>query len=144
MGKIVIEKKDIDILDILRINARSSLSDISRETNIPLSTVFDRVRRVESNLIKKYTSFIDFGNIGVRNKRGLIITGEMPELKSHSINKIMRLDEGRLFIELCHNSQNSVKEFDEEMKKSKCSILHDFEYEPIVEEKIIPSTLFNE
>ena len=52
------------ILNELRKNARVSLLEVAKKTDIPLSTIYDKVDHYEKDLIKKYTSLLDFSNIG--------------------------------------------------------------------------------
>ena len=47
---------DIKILDCLKKNAREKASDISKEIHLAVSTVIERIRKMESSgLIKAYT-----------------------------------------------------------------------------------------
>jgi len=53
------------ILRHLRRNARKSFSLISRETGIPVTTVFDNYQKLEkSGIIKKHASLLDFRKLG--------------------------------------------------------------------------------
>ena len=54
--------KDIHIIKNLRNNGRQSFVDISKKTNIPVSTVYDRLTK--TNLIDKYTCLLNFENLG--------------------------------------------------------------------------------
>jgi len=56
--------KDMMLLSNLRANARETLTNISKRTNIPISTIFDRLKLHEKNLIKKHTAIIDFALLG--------------------------------------------------------------------------------
>ncbi len=60
----MLPEKDLLILKHLRSNARKTLTSISKETSIPTSTVFDKLRVHEKGIIKKYTSIIDFPKLG--------------------------------------------------------------------------------
>jgi len=60
----MLSEKDRVILGELRRNARTPLAEISRNNNIPLTTVFNKVRRFEEDFIQKHTSFIDFSKLG--------------------------------------------------------------------------------
>ncbi|MCG2718649.1 MAG: Lrp/AsnC family transcriptional regulator [Nanoarchaeota archaeon] len=64
---------DLQVLDELRKNARKSLTNISNNTRIPLSTVFKKVVKLEKNLINKYVSLIDFNKIGSGIRIHLVI-----------------------------------------------------------------------
>jgi len=56
---------NILILKHLRNNARKNFSEISRQTGIPVTTVFDNYQKLRKNkVITKHSSFIDFRKIG--------------------------------------------------------------------------------
>ena len=53
------------ILKNLRADARKSFTHISKDTRIPVTTVFDNYRRLaRSRVITKHTSLIDFRKLG--------------------------------------------------------------------------------
>lgn len=68
--------KDVDLLILgeLRRNSRQTLAEISRKTDVPISTIYDRIRFHEDKLIKKHTSIIDFGLLGYSIRTKLLIT----------------------------------------------------------------------
>jgi len=49
---------------LLRDNARLPLTLISRTTRIPVSTIFDTLRELNGNVIRKYTTIVDFKQLG--------------------------------------------------------------------------------
>jgi len=60
----VIKRKDLLIMSHLRNNARKNLTCISKETRIPISTLFNRLKNFESHFIKKHTAILDFSKLG--------------------------------------------------------------------------------
>jgi len=81
-----LSEKEILILLVLRKNSRQSLAEISRKTNIPLSTIFDNLRRLEEKLITKHTSLIDFPKLGFNIKVVILLkTNKRNELKNFLI-----------------------------------------------------------
>jgi len=58
------KETDKQILKHLRRNARDSITNISRRTGIPTSTVFLKIRDHENSIIKKHTSLIDYSKLG--------------------------------------------------------------------------------
>ena len=58
------KEKELILLRHLRSNARKSLAKISKETKIPVSTLFDTLKKLENSVIKKHTSLIDFSKLG--------------------------------------------------------------------------------
>jgi DNA-binding Lrp family transcriptional regulator len=59
-----ITETELLILSHIRKNARKSIAGISAETDIPVSTVLSRLRLLEANVVKKYTTLVDFQKIG--------------------------------------------------------------------------------
>jgi len=57
-------EEDIKIISNLRRNARASLVKISESTNIPQSTIYDKLKTYERDVIKKHTCLIDFKKLG--------------------------------------------------------------------------------
>ncbi len=60
----MLNNKDLEIITQLRKNARKSLTRMSKKTSIPVSTIYDRLKVHENSLIKKFTSLIDFNELG--------------------------------------------------------------------------------
>jgi DNA-binding Lrp family transcriptional regulator len=59
-----ISKAELLILSYIRKNARKSIAGISAETNISVSTVLSKLNLLEANVIKKYTTLVDFQKLG--------------------------------------------------------------------------------
>jgi Lrp/AsnC family leucine-responsive transcriptional regulator len=61
----VLDSKDAIILDILKNNAKKTTHQISNETNIPITTVHNRIKKLESSgIIEKYTIWINRKKLG--------------------------------------------------------------------------------
>ena len=67
--------KDMQILCHLRQDARMPLTKMSKKTHIPVSTIFDKIKTYENNLIVRHTTLIDFGQLGY-NTRGEVKDNE--------------------------------------------------------------------
>lgn len=57
-------KRDALLMTFFRKNARENLTQISRMTHIPVSTIFDKLHEFEKGLIQKHTTLIDFRRLG--------------------------------------------------------------------------------
>ncbi|MBI5392766.1 Lrp/AsnC family transcriptional regulator [Candidatus Woesearchaeota archaeon] len=57
-------EEDIKIISNLRRNARASLVKISESTSIPQSTIYDKLKTYERDVIKKHTCLVDFKKLG--------------------------------------------------------------------------------
>jgi DNA-binding Lrp family transcriptional regulator len=52
------------IIASFRNNARENLTTASRKIRIPISTIYDKLRRLESSIITKYVTLLDFRALG--------------------------------------------------------------------------------
>ncbi len=60
-----LDEKDLQVLDELKHNAKKTTSQISRRINIPITTVHNRIKKLERlGVIKKYTVEIDHAKLG--------------------------------------------------------------------------------
>ena len=54
------DPKDLAILSCLRVNAREKLKKIAKDVKLPISTVYDRIKKMEKEgIIKKYSCLIE-------------------------------------------------------------------------------------
>lgn len=88
------KEKETILLRHLRKNSRKSLSEISQKTKIPVSTLFEKLKNLESSVIKRHTTFIDFSKVGYNLKVGFSIKAKDKEdmeyflMKNESINNL--------------------------------------------------------
>ncbi len=70
----IMDKKDEQILQILKKNAKIGTQKISNITGIPITTVHNRIKKLEKNgIIKNYSIFIDYSKIG-KKLSALVLT----------------------------------------------------------------------
>jgi len=99
-------KKDLLILSNLRKNARMSLTNMSKATSIPISTIFDKLKVHENNIIKKHTALIDFEKLGFSTRANICIKidkekrNEAKEylIKHQNINSVFKINNGFDFL----------------------------------------------
>lgn len=99
-------KRDTALLRALRSNARLSLTQMSRLTKIPISTLFDKLKVHEKKTILKHTSIVDFSMLGFNTKVQFLIRAPnqvRERLKSHlssleQINTVFRITNGFDFL----------------------------------------------
>ena len=95
-------KKDLKILSELRQNARMSLTKMSKKTQIPVSTIFDRLKLNEKNIIIKHTSLLDFNKLGYNTRANITIkvnkedkeTLKQHLIRHHQINSVYKINNG--------------------------------------------------
>jgi DNA-binding Lrp family transcriptional regulator len=118
--KFKIAKKDIALLRLLRENSRLTLTQISRKTKIPISTLYDRLRLLEKNKIVRHTTLVDFSKFGFTTKVHFLIKAPpavrkplQSFLQEHTcINSICETaDEFQLFAEGIFENMSSAQQF---------------------------------
>jgi len=61
----MIDNKDLKILELLKLNARFTTKQISKKTLLPITTVHNRIKKLENlGVIKNYSVVIDHRKIG--------------------------------------------------------------------------------
>jgi len=69
-----IDEIDRKILEILKRNAKASLKEISRDLDLPITTVYYRLKRLEKEgIIDSYTIKINYEKLGYRVKAFILI-----------------------------------------------------------------------
>lgn len=73
------DKLDQQLLRILRENSRAKASDISRQINLSVSAVIDRIHRFEDRgIITRYTVALDYNALGYGIRAWLHVQLEQP------------------------------------------------------------------
>ena len=102
----MIDPKDAVLLAHLRKNARATLTDISRETEIPVSTIFERLKGSLGKYVKKYTCILDNTQTGFTARATLILKVDKYEkveigqflIKHQNVNTLYRINNGYDFL----------------------------------------------
>jgi DNA-binding Lrp family transcriptional regulator len=119
----MISNKELLILNHLRIDSRKSLAEISRNTEIPISTIFDKLLKLEKNVIKRYVSLLDFQKLGYSVKVHFMfkIGEDIDKFKKFlidhkKINSISKLSGGFDFlVEGIFKDMKELTEFSEDL-----------------------------
>ena len=92
----MVTENDLKLVSYLRKNSREKLTRISKETSIPISTLFDMMKCLENGVIVKSTILVDFSKLGY-------------DTRAHVFLKVDRGCKGRLIKHLTYNKNvNSV------------------------------------
>ncbi len=67
-----VKKKDMVILSYLRQNARMQLTHLSKMSDIPVSTLFDKLK-TSTPFIQKYTALVDFQPLGFATRAMIVL-----------------------------------------------------------------------
>jgi DNA-binding Lrp family transcriptional regulator len=69
----VVNEKELLLLSFFRKDARMPLTQISRLTKIPVSTIYDKLKRFEEGVIFRHTTLLDFKKLGFDLKMHLFL-----------------------------------------------------------------------
>jgi DNA-binding Lrp family transcriptional regulator len=97
-------KKDLLIITNLRNNARMPLTKMSKNTHIPVSTIFDRLK--VNDIIVKHTSLIDFAKLGYKVRAQIAFKVDIEDkealreffMKSEVCNSVLKINNGYDFM----------------------------------------------
>lgn len=142
------KEKDRLLISYFRQNARTPLTKVSRKTGIPVSTIFDKLRNFEENLIVKHTSLIDVTKLGFFTRAHVFLKINPQEReklslylkKQENVNNIFRVNNGYdILIEGIFSTVKDLENFLEEMqgKFPSCEKNVFFIIEDIVREKFM-------
>ncbi|MEA3378820.1 MAG: hypothetical protein U9Q69_04225 [Nanoarchaeota archaeon] len=79
-------EKDLLVVSALRNNSRQTLSRMSREIRVPLSTIHDRIKGLKGGIIRKHTSIVDFSQIGFYTRAFVLL-----KVKKEERNKLQEV-----------------------------------------------------
>jgi Lrp/AsnC family transcriptional regulator, leucine-responsive regulatory protein len=116
-------KKDLLIISHLRKDGRTSLTDLSRKTGIPVSTIFDRIKN-NDDFIKRHAALIDFSKLGYNTRANIMIKvdrDEREEVKEYllgdlNVNSVYKINSNHDFmIDAVFRDIKEMEEFQERM-----------------------------
>ena len=114
------DQKELVLLSYLRQNARMSLTTLSRKTRIPISTIFDRLKKTRGSLIERHVSLIDFKQLGFSVKISTLLKVGKNQRKDaleylqkfFNINTLCKVNNGYDFLfEAIFHDLREVEEF---------------------------------
>lgn len=99
-------ERDKKLFLCLRQNARLTLTQISRKTKIPISTLFDMLKQQQQKLGIQHTTLVDFSKLGFDARVQLLLRANKTSkdqlkmyLSNHNnINTVMKITNGYDFI----------------------------------------------
>ncbi len=119
-----LEKREKEIISHFRKNARMTLTKMSRKTKIPVSTIFDKLKKYKEKIINKHTTLIDFTKLGYLARAQILIKSETeekkklrPYLKTHpAVNTLYKVNNGYDY--MIEAVFKNVKELDKFLEKT--------------------------
>lgn len=100
-------KRDMLLLCQLRNNSREPLTKMSKQTRIPVSTLYDRLKHFEENkLIERHTSIINFAAFGYKVRVNIMLkvsSSQRDALKKYlqnheNVNNLYKINNGFDFL----------------------------------------------
>jgi DNA-binding Lrp family transcriptional regulator len=99
-------KNDFLIISHLRRDARESLTKMAKKTNLPISTIYDKLKAHEKEIIKKHTCLLDFVCLGFNAKANIMLKVEKSEraelrnflLKHQNVNSAYKISNSYDFL----------------------------------------------
>ena len=95
----MLRPSDLKVLVELRRNSRSNLSELSRKTKLPISTLFDKLKRFNKSIIRKNAALLNFRYMGLERKKVFLKVAKNDQqkllvfLKSHpAVNTLYKVD----------------------------------------------------
>ena len=118
---------DLLIVSHLRQDARITLTQMSKQTSIPISTIFDKIRGFkETGLIRKNTSIVSFDRFGFNTKALIFLStsreerGQLIDIlkNSNNVNSLFKVNNGwDLIAEVIFPGFKEVEEFLEHVEE---------------------------
>ena len=135
----MINDKDLLILSCLRKNGRVSLTKLAKFTSMPISTIYDRIKKIGA--IRRYTSLLDFSQLGYELNVTVMIRVRKDQkkilreyaLNSHSVNSAYIIDNNydlvmECFFKNLQEMYHFVDSIDEKFKQNKKEVFYIIEH----------------
>lgn len=122
----MVTKKDLLIISNLRQDARMNLTKMSRNTRIPISTIFDKIKSYNGNIVRKHVALIDFEKLGYNTRAKIILKVNKEDkvalknylMKDFNVNSVYRINNGYDFmIETIFQNIKAMEEFLEKLEE---------------------------
>ena len=120
----MIKESDLKIMAALRKDARQTLTSISKQTKIPVSTIYDRIRKHENGVIKKHTSILDFPRMGYNIRLNFLLKvknqWKFKEFisKHKNVNSAFRVEgEFNFMMDCIFKQMNEMQSFTEKIEE---------------------------
>lgn len=119
-------KKDLMLVTFFRKNCRENLTTISRATRMPVSTIFDKLKEFEKDLVSKHTTIVDFKKLGFDIKLSILFKiGKNSKedfrkflITNENVNTVLRINNGYDYmVEAIFRNMSGLQKFYEHMDK---------------------------
>ncbi len=121
------KEKELMVLKCLRGNARIKLTGISRKLNIPVSTAFDCLKRLEKECVIRYSVLCGFSKLGYFVRMAFIVKSNGVTdavLNQKNVNCISSIkEESQYFIEALFRDLAEAEKFREFLQENNFVVL---------------------
>ncbi|MBN2053163.1 Lrp/AsnC family transcriptional regulator [Candidatus Woesearchaeota archaeon] len=123
----MIKSSDLKLISYLRKNSRQTLTEISKLTRIPISTLYDKLKVHEHSVILKHTTLLDFARLGFNCRANILLKGSKEDrdklgsyLKAHpAVNNLYKINNGYDYlVEGVFIHVKDLEDFMEELEKA--------------------------
>ncbi len=102
----MLKKTDFKLISALRQNSRETLTNISKNIKIPISTLYDKLKVHNGSVITKHTTLLDFARLGFNCRANIMLRTDRGQrdklgsyLKAHpAINNLYKINNGYDFM----------------------------------------------
>ena len=98
------KNKELLFIPHLRQNSRETLTKLSRKTGVPVSTIFDQLKKTD--IIAKHTCLLNFSNLGFNTRANILLKVDRKDRElvkdylanNNNINTVYKTNNGFDFI----------------------------------------------
>lgn len=135
VSKMLISKQELQIVSQFRRNARENLTTASRKLRIPVSTLYDRLKKYQGNVILKHTALLNFDKLGYSIRVIMSFKSKSEykdELQSflenhHRVNTVYKVSNNSDYlIEVLFKDMIELNNFSETLDKFEISGKHEY------------------
>ncbi|MFH1972007.1 MAG: Lrp/AsnC family transcriptional regulator [archaeon] len=114
------------ILAYLRQDARISLTKMSKKTRVPVSTLYDHLKKYQKTCIKKHTSILDFEKLGYKARAKVLLKVNKKDRENlreflnncQFINELVKINNGYDYlIEFIFENMKDLENYLEKMEQ---------------------------
>ena len=116
----ITKQQELLILSNLRLDSRQSLTLLSRKIRLPVSTIHEKMRKYQSQVIRKHTTILDFAQLGYTTQVSMLLGVPKEEkellkeylMKARQINSCFKINNGCDFlVEAIFHSMQEAETF---------------------------------
>jgi len=121
----MIDKKELNIITQLRQDARMQITQISRKTGIPVSTIYDRIKANKEGLMGQNVTLVNFSKLGFGCRVNIVLRLKKNDReqvrtylkKQFNVNSLFKINNGYDFlIDAVFRNVKDVEEFIDVLK----------------------------